>query len=84
MAGLAAAGELRRRGFRVAVFEARDRAGGRILTYHDERVPLPIELGAEFLHGDTPETDRVLRQAGLLSLDVAGQHWRAENGLLRP
>ena len=84
VAGLAAAGELRRRGFRVAVFEARDRAGGRILTYHDERVPLPIELGAEFLHGDTPETDRVLRQAGLLALGVAGQHWRAEDGLLRP
>jgi monoamine oxidase len=84
VAGLAAAGELRRRGFRVAVFEARDRAGGRILTYRDERVPLPIELGAEFLHGDTPETDRILRQAGLLALDVAGEHWRAEGGRIRP
>src|SRR5947209_498695 len=84
VAGLAAAGELRRRGLRVVVLEARDRVGGRILTYHDERVPVPIELGAEFLHGDTPETDRVLRESGLLALDVAGEHWRAEHGRVLP
>jgi monoamine oxidase len=84
VAGLAAAGELRRRGFRTAVFEARDRVGGRILTYHDDRVPLPIEMGAEFLHGDTPETDRILREAGLLALDLAGEHWRAANGRILP
>jgi monoamine oxidase len=84
VAGLAAAGELRRRGFRTAVLEARDRVGGRILTYHDERVPLPIELGAEFLHGETPETDRILREAGLLALDLSGEHWRAENGRILP
>jgi monoamine oxidase len=84
VAGLAAAGELRRRGLRVVVLEARDRVGGRILTYHDERVPVPIELGAEFLHGDTPETDRVLRESGLLALDLAGEHWRAENGRILP
>ncbi|HEX4964597.1 MAG TPA: FAD-dependent oxidoreductase, partial [Thermoanaerobaculia bacterium] len=84
VAGLAAAGELRRRGLRVVVLEARDRVGGRILTYHDERVPVPIELGAEFLHGDTPETDRFLREAGLLALDVAGEQWQAENGRIRP
>ncbi len=84
VAGLAAAGELRRRGLRTVVLEARDRVGGRILTYHDERVPVPIELGAEFLHGDTPETDRILREAGLLALDLAGEHWRAENGRILP
>lgn len=32
-AGLAAARELRRRGLQVAVFEARDRAGGRVFTH---------------------------------------------------
>ena len=84
VAGLAAAGELRRRGFRTAVLEARDRVGGRVLTYRDERVPLPIELGAEFLHGETPETDRVLRDAGLVALDLSGEHWRAENGRILP
>lgn len=54
VAGLAAARELRDRGLRVTVLEARSRIGGRILTHRDDRVPLPIELGAEFLHGDTP------------------------------
>lgn len=82
-AGLTAAGELRRKGFEVAVFEARDRIGGRILTHRDPRVPLPIELGAEFIHGEAPETTRQLAEAGLLACDIAGEHWRAEGGKLR-
>lgn len=82
-AGLTAAGELRRKGFEVAVFEARDRIGGRILTHRDPRVPLPIELGAEFIHGEAPETMRRLAEAGLLACDVSGEHWRAERGKLR-
>ncbi len=82
-AGLTAAGELRRKGFEVAVFEARDRIGGRILTHRDPRVPLPIELGAEFIHGEAPETLRRLAGAGLLACDIAGEHWRAERGKLR-
>ena len=80
VAGLAAAGELRRDGLRVAVFEARDRIGGRVFTHRDERVPVPIELGAEFIHGDAPETRRILDAAGLLACEVAGEHWRATRG----
>ena len=82
-AGLAAADELHRKGLTVAVFEARDRIGGRILTHRDARVPLPIELGAEFVHGEAPETERVLRDAGRLVLAVEGEDWEAENGRLR-
>ncbi|HXU46471.1 MAG TPA: NAD(P)/FAD-dependent oxidoreductase [Thermoanaerobaculia bacterium] len=84
VAGLAAARELDRGGFRVAVFEARDRIGGRILTHRDERVPLPIELGAEFIHGEAPETRRLLAAARLLACEVCGAPWRAERGRLRP
>lgn len=84
VAGLAAARELARRGLRVAVFEARDRIGGRVFTHHDEQVPVPIELGAEFIHGEAPETRRILDAAGLLALDVCGEHRRAERGRLRP
>ena len=51
VAGLAAARELRRRGLTVVVLEARDRIGGRILTVRDPRLPVPVELGAEFVHG---------------------------------
>jgi monoamine oxidase len=82
-AGLTAAGELRRKGFEVAVFEARDRIGGRILTHRDPRVPLPIELGAEFIHGEAPETTRRLSETALLACDIVGEHWRAESGKLR-
>ena len=84
VAGLAAAAELHRQGFRVAVFEARDRIGGRIFTHRDERVPIPIELGAELIHGEAPETQRILAAARLLACDIAGEHWRAARGRLRP
>jgi monoamine oxidase len=82
-AGLAAADELHRKGLTVAVFEARDRIGGRILTHRDARVPLPIELGAEFLHGEARETERILREAGRLAIEVGGDDWEAEDGRLR-
>src|SRR6476661_6545051 len=84
VAGLAVAKELRRQGLRVAVFEARDRIGGRIHTLRNERVPIPIELGAEFVHGEAPLTEGILREAGLVDVDIAGDHWRAERGHLRP
>ncbi len=83
-AGLAAARELRRAGLRVAVFEARDRIGGRIFTHRDLRVPLPVELGAEFVHGDAPETERILREAGSFAYDVQGERWSARGGRLQP
>ncbi|MCU1235820.1 MAG: amine oxidase [Candidatus Solibacter sp.] len=54
-AGLTAARELERSGRRVICLEARDRVGGRILTVHDADTPVPIELGAEFVHGRAPE-----------------------------
>ena len=83
VAGLAAARELVRKGLRVAVFEARDRIGGRILTHRDEQVPVPIELGAELIHGEAPETQRILDAAGLVAVEVSGEHRRAERGRLR-
>ncbi|MFL6193005.1 MAG: flavin monoamine oxidase family protein [Thermoanaerobaculia bacterium] len=83
VAGLAAAGKLQSEGLRVAVFEARDRIGGRIFTHRDERMPVPIELGAEFIHGEAPETQRILDAARLLSFEVSGEHWRAGPGRLR-
>src|SRR5262245_48988590 len=82
VAGLAAARDLARQGLSVVLLEARERIGGRILTLHDERVPLPIELGAEFLHGETPETDRLLAAGGQVACDVDGESWRAARGRL--
>jgi len=82
VAGLAAARELRRHGASVVVLEARDRIGGRIHTLHDERLPLPVELGPEFVHGDAPLTRRVLAEAGLTTCDIGGEHWSARAGRL--
>ena len=55
IAGLAAARTLAEAGQRVALIEARDRAGGRILTVPAADGGLPVELGAEFIHGLPPE-----------------------------
>ena len=79
-AGLAAASELRAGGRSVIVVEARGRVGGRILTYRDPAVAVPIELGAEFLHGTTPNTDTIIQAAGLTVADVVGDHWEAREG----
>ena len=82
-AGLEAARQLRAHGRSVLVLEARDRIGGRILTHHDRRVPLPIELGAEFIHGDAPITNALLAEAGLSALDISGEHGEARRGTVR-
>jgi monoamine oxidase len=73
-AGLAAARDLSQAGRRVIVIEARPRVGGRILTRHDSMVPVPIELGAEFVHGEAPETLAIARAAGLGVLELPDLH----------
>jgi monoamine oxidase len=64
-AGLAALRVLDRAGLRVMVLEARDRVGGRIYTVHDPLSSLPLELGAEFVHGRPAQVWDVVRDAGL-------------------
>jgi monoamine oxidase len=83
-AGLAAAAGLRQRGLEIVVLEARSRAGGRILTVHDPAWPVPIELGAEFLHGSAPTTSAVLEEAGIATEEVTAPHLWSERGRLRP
>ncbi|HWE42046.1 MAG TPA: NAD(P)/FAD-dependent oxidoreductase [Gemmatimonadaceae bacterium] len=78
VAGLAAARALVRSGEEVRVLEARDRIGGRILTERSESLRVPIELGAEFVHGEAREVAEVAREAGLLLCDVRGDRWRVE------
>ena len=69
-AGLAAARDLSQAGLRVTVIEARPRIGGRILTRHDPRAPVPLELGAEFVHGEAPETLSIAQAAGLTVVEL--------------
>ena len=65
VAGLAALEELHAGGITVRCLEARDRLGGRILTAHDPQVSVPIELGAEFIHGKPPEIWDFITQGGV-------------------
>jgi len=82
-AGLAAARELGRHGVRTVVLEARDRIGGRVHTLRDPRLSLPVELGAEFVHGDAPRTTQLARDAGLAVVDVGGDQRSAARGRFR-
>jgi monoamine oxidase len=79
-AGLICARDLRRAGRQVLVLEASRRVGGRILTLYDTNAGVPVELGAEFIHGDAPETRRLLDEARLVTVPVLGEHYRSDRG----
>jgi monoamine oxidase len=83
-AGLAAARDLSQEGLRVTVIEARPRIGGRVLTVHDPRAPVPLELGAEFVHGEARETLEVAAAAGLAVIELPDTHENASGGRLTP
>lgn len=51
IAGIAAASDLKARGFDVTVIEARNRIGGRINT--DRSLGMPVDLGAQWIEGTT-------------------------------
>lgn len=74
VAGLAAARELCAQGHNITILEARDRVGGRILSVHESRLPVPAELGAEFVHGRPPEIWDLIRERALAACDVVGEH----------
>ncbi len=69
VSGLAAFGELTRAGLKVVCLEARERIGGRILTIHDALSPIPIELGAEFVHGRPKQIWDIIEAARLPAYD---------------
>jgi len=82
-AGLAAARDLSGARKKVAVLEARQRIGGRIRTQHAADMPLPIELGAEFIHGEAPDTFAIVESAALLAYQLPDDRWWATRGKLR-
>ncbi len=83
-AGLAAAAELGKNGHSARVLEARDRLGGRIFTRMEPGVPIPLELGAEFIHGASAITFEWLKRARTLAVDASEVRWELEDGALRP
>jgi monoamine oxidase len=68
-AGLAAADTLARAGRSVLVLEARERIGGRCWTRRMPGLAVPVELGAEFIHGEAASTLALLERAGVPGVD---------------
>src|SRR3954469_13527694 len=83
-AGLSAARTLADAGRSVIVLEARDRIGGRVWTDHTFG-PIPVERGAEFIHGERADTWALVRRGGLATESFSrwsGRRILAEDGRL--
>ncbi|MES1195636.1 MAG: NAD(P)/FAD-dependent oxidoreductase [Steroidobacter sp.] len=55
---------------------------GRIMTCRKPGLPMPIELGAEFVHGRSTVTSSWLRRANSLLIDAPQQRWQMKTGKL--
>ena len=84
VSGLIAALELARRGVHTTLVEARDRVGGRIFTRHPRTLSLPVELGAEFIHGRPRGLWDVIDAARLATWELGGDFYCVENNGLSP
>lgn len=86
MAGLAAAQRLAQAGCGCIILEARDRVGGRIHTHLDttDGESLPIELGAEFIHGRHPALWEFIREANVPTYQMNGSMLCFDAGKLGP
>ena len=80
VAGLAAARQLSGSGHRVCLLEARERLGGRVHTLHVPDLALPVELGAEFVHGRSPATFEIVDAAALAACELPDNHWWSRDG----
>src|SRR5580658_2697200 len=80
IAGLAAARRLAEAGCSVCLLEARERVGGRIFTVRSAATGLPVELGAEFVHGRPPELLALICEAGLTLSKREGELLCYEDG----
>lgn len=83
VSGLMAAREASKKGRKVIVLEARDRIGGRIFTSSLKSFQKPVEEGAEFIHGELPITEALLKEAKLAHFPMEGRTYQMEKGKLR-
>lgn len=83
VAGLAAAQHIVRAGLKATILEARDRVGGRIYTVHHGKMPIPVDLGAEFIHGKPNQIWDVVNAENLVVGALEGDNWCAQNHVLK-
>jgi monoamine oxidase len=76
-----AARELGEAGYLVNILEARTRPGGRIDTRFVEGTH-PIEAGAEFIHGELPLTDKLLKESGCRKKATKGKMYQLRHGVV--
>lgn len=81
--GLMAARDLAEAGYKVCLLEAMEAPGGRIAS--DMIAPgTVIETGAEFVHGNAPATNELLKEAGLETVPIEGKMIIVRNGVRMP
>src|SRR5688572_29794527 len=83
VSGLIAAQKLSVADLSIAMIEARDRVGGRIHSIEDPLFPLPVELGAEFIHSREGDLWPIIAAAGTSAYAVDGNHFYLRRGRLR-
>lgn len=83
-AGLAAARALATCGIHALVVEARGRIGGRAYSQRTPDGAFPIELGAEFVHGDSAAMSALLRESDTRTteVDAVPGVWEATQAVL--
>lgn len=78
-AGLIAASRIAKK-CDVTIIETNKVVGGRIRTIDNPDAGTFIEAGAEFVHGDTPITNKLLKEAQLEKVKLDGKMLRKEGG----
>lgn len=80
--GLMASLELTQAGRRVLLLEARDRVGGRIHTISNKGFSMPVEAGAEFIHGNLPLTMALFHSADIKYQAMKGETYQLSDDKL--
>ncbi|MCF8464506.1 MAG: FAD-dependent oxidoreductase [Flavobacteriales bacterium] len=82
-AGLYAAKMMKDHGAEVVILEASDRIGGRIRK-NDDFADFPIDLGAEWVHGNKSLSHRLAQNAGFQIFEDGGEEAYLINGQISP
>ena len=82
VSGLMAALELSKTGKKVIILEATNRIGGRVFTLKDDISGRPIELGAEFVHGELDLTQMLIKKAKGQLIKSGDDLWQHRDGKL--